>query len=82
MNDQKQWEQREATFSLRRNPNRAKNEKAPDVTGLLCIEGKMYEISGWNKIAASGAHWMSGTVKPQQAKPTPRPKQDDSDIPW
>jgi hypothetical protein len=63
MAEQKEWQQREGTFSLRKNPNK-KQEKAPDVIGTLMLNGVAYELSGWNKTAASGAMWMSGTIKP------------------
>jgi len=83
MATEKVWEQKEGTWSLRKNPNK-KQEKSPDFVGQICIQGVVYELSGWNKVAASGAHWMSGTCKPPYATQpaAPAKKADDSDIPW
>jgi uncharacterized protein (DUF736 family) len=81
----KVWEQKEGTWSLRKNPNK-KNDKAPDFIGTIAIAGVTYDLSAWDKIAASGAHWLSGTVKlPFVSQGAPKqyaPPEDDSSIPF
>ena len=86
MANQRESTQNEGTFSLRKNPSK-KQEKAPDFVGKICIHGVIYDLSGWNKVAASGAHWMSGTIKPpyetpKGVAPPPAIKHDDDSIPF
>ena len=87
MAEEKKWETREGTFSLRRNPNKKDDQsKTPDMIGHVCIQGVVYELSAWTKIATSGAKWLSGTIKPpyatQGAAPPRQTTHDDSDIPF
>ena len=39
--------------------NKKKNEKQPDFTGQINIEGKEWEISGWKKTSAKGTEFTS-----------------------
>ena len=87
MTEQRKWEQREGTWSLRRN-GKKKNDKAPDFTGLMRIQGVDYELSAWEKTASSGAKWFSGTLRPPyQVSPSVHPvneapADDSSDVPF
>ena len=84
MEQKKEWETREGTWSIRRNANK-KTDKAPDFIGQLRIEGVLYDISGWTQTAKSGAKWMSGKIKPPFAKDAPAkqlPPADDSEAPF
>jgi hypothetical protein len=72
------WETKEATFSLRNNPNASKNEKAPNLIGTIKIGGREYELSAWAKVSKTGAHWFSGTVK-EPFKGQNASKSDESD---
>lgn len=59
------------TFALFRNDKEG-NEKRPDRTGYINIDGKEYWLSGWNR--NNGV--VSGTVKPKDdwVKPETREK--------
>jgi hypothetical protein len=72
--------------------NNPKNEKSPEYSGRINIEGKMYWLNGWVKTnKTDGSKFFSLTVNPveekQEAKP--KPKADttifndlDSDLPF
>lgn len=67
-------------------------EKHPDMSGSINIEGVEYWISSWTKTSKAGTKFMSLSVRPKQeqskpvvkaAKPTKPVLDDDlSDIPW
>ena len=60
-----------------------KNEKHPDRTGSLNVDGVDYWISGWMKKDREGKPFLSLSVKPkeeqprQSSAPTRKAKQDD-----
>ncbi len=71
--------------------NRKQNEKQPDVRGNLLLDGKEYEIAGWQKSTRNGDPWWA--LKVQLARPKPQqsqaPRQSaptggdpGEDIPW
>jgi hypothetical protein len=67
------------------------NDKRPDRTGTLNVDGKEYFLDGWIKQGSKGP-FLSGKIKPKDgAKPAPpatrtQPGKDaddlDSDIPF
>ena len=84
------YEQREGSGALFVNYKKDKGSKQPDWRGDAMFEGKMIEVSGWNKPTQKGGEFISFTIKEKQAyepkqedtqdkKPNPF---DDSDIPF
>lgn len=63
-------------------------EKHPDLSGSLNIEGTEYWISGWSKVSKGGQKFISLSVRQKQeqtrqsSQPTRSSKKDDEDIPW
>ena len=61
-------------------PKHNVNPKAPQHVGTITIDGKEWEISGWNKVGKNGGSFISGSAEePFSSKPKPSPA-DDSDI--
>jgi hypothetical protein len=59
-------------------------EKHPDMSGSINIEGVEYWISGWKKQSKQGANFISLSVRPkepvrQSSQPTNKAKADDFD---
>jgi len=46
-----------------------KNEKSPDMTGEIMLNGKVYYISAWTQ-EKNGMRYLSGVVGQEKAKPT------------
>lgn len=65
-------------------------EKHPDLSGSINIDGKDYWISGWSKASKGGNKYISLSVRVKQEqtrqidKPTTKSKPDfdDQDLPW
>ena len=65
-------------------------EKHPDLSGSININGKDYWISGWSKVSKGGQKFISLSVREKQEmtrqidKPTTKAKAADfnDDIPW
>jgi uncharacterized protein (DUF736 family) len=64
-------------------------EKHPDLSGSINIEGMEYWISGWSKTSKGGQKFLSLSVrqKQEQTRQSSEPtraakKEEDSDIPW
>ena len=65
-------------------------EKHPDLSGSININGKDYWISGWSKVSKGGQKFISLSVREKQEmtrqidKPTTKAKAADFDdpIPW
>ena len=51
--------------SLFRNDKKT-DEKHPDMSGTLNVEGKEYWISGWKKTSKAGTGFISLSVRPKQ----------------
>lgn len=50
-------------------PNKRKEtESHPNLTGTILVGGVEHWISGWVKLTADGAKWISLSVKPKEAK--------------
>lgn len=70
--------------------NRKQKETHPDLRGDVLLDGKEYEIAGWQKSTRNGDPWWSLKVQPKREKPAgaqrepARPAQDplDTDVPW
>ena len=68
--------------SLFRNDKKT-DEKHPDMSGTLNVEGKEYWISGWKKTSKAGTGFISLSVRPKQdqaskpSEPTKRAKEPD-----
>lgn len=64
-------------------------EKHPDLSGSINIEGTEYWISGWSKVSKGGQKFISLSVrqKQEQTRQSSQPtrtakKTEDEDIPW
>ena len=63
-------------------------EKHPDLSGSINIEGTEYWISGWSKVSKGGQKFISLSVRQKQeqtrqsSQPTRATKTEDEDIPW
>lgn len=63
-------------------------EKHPDLSGSVNIEGVEYWISGWSKVSKGGQKFISLSVRQKQeqtrqsSQPTRSTKKEDEDIPW
>lgn len=64
-------------------------EKHPDLSGSVNIEGVEYWISGWSKVSKGGQKFISLSVRQKQeqtrqsSQPTRSTKKEESDdIPW
>jgi len=63
-------------------------EKHPDLSGSINIEGTEYWISGWSKVSKGGQKFISLSVRQKQeqtrqiSQPTRTSKKEDEDIPW
>lgn len=63
-------------------------EKHPDLSGSINIEGTEYWISGWSKVSKGGQKFISLSVRQKQeqtrqsSQPTRKAKEEESDIPW
>ena len=70
--------------SLFNNENKLE-EKHPDLSGSINIEGKEYWLSGWKKKSKAGTGFLSLSVRPKQeqtrqsSRPTNKAKADDWD---
>lgn len=67
--------------------NRKQKDSQPDVRGDLLLDGKEYEIAGWQKATRNGEPWWSLKVQPkrerQQQRPAPQADDfQDSKIPF
>lgn len=66
MSTQAKYEQREGQGTLFVNDKKG-NEKAPDYSGTVLINGKEMRIAGWKKQAKSGSTFLSIQVSEQMA---------------
>ena len=65
-------------------------EKHPDWSGTLNVEGKEYWISGWKKVSKGGKPFLSLSIREKQeqtrqsSQPTRKAAKDDfgDEIPW
>ena len=64
-------------------------DKHPDLSGSINIDGKEYWISGWSKVSKGNSKYISLSVRVKQEqtrqidKPTTKSKPDfDEDLPW
>lgn len=60
------------------------DEKHPDMSGSINIDGTEYWISGWKKQSKQGANFLSLSVRPkevvrQSSQPTNKSKAQDFD---
>lgn len=72
--------------------NRKQKDSHPDVRGDFLLDGKEYEIAGWQKSTRNGDPWWSLKVQPKRQKPAGAQRQEpsrqpqndplDPDIPW
>jgi hypothetical protein len=72
--------------------NRKQNDKQPDVRGNLLLDGKEYEIAGWQKSTRNGDPWWALKVQParpkqqsqgsQPARGTVQNGAPGDDVPW
>ena len=53
-----------------------KEDKHPDYTGNINVEGKELQIAGWKKVSKNGTTFLSLSVS-EKKEHTEKPKQDD-----
>lgn len=66
------------------------NDRRPDYSGTLNVEGKEFFLDAWLKKSKAGQTFMSLSVKPKMARhqggapnpPAQTRRDDDADIPW
>lgn len=78
------YERKDNTFSAFKNKKKEEKTHA-DLTGEAMIDGKMYWVNIWKKTDKNGDTWLSGSIRPKDAKPAAKPasKDDDSqEVPW
>ena len=67
-------------------PKKNSNPKAPNYTGSITINGKEWELSGWDKQGKNGASFISGSMKEPYKQGEQKPKNNsvnsDEDIPF
>jgi len=64
-------------------PKHNVNPKAPQHVGTITIDGKEWEISGWNNVSKNGESYISGSAKePFNPKPKPKFTPDDEPLPF
>jgi|TARA_R110000751_G_scaffold94114_2_gene183658 uncharacterized protein (DUF736 family) len=58
------------------------NEKAPDMTGTINIDGKEKNIAAWKKVTKKGKSMLSISVseKQESSSNAPVPSDDDDDL--
>ena len=67
------------------NNEKKTEEKHPDLSGSINIEGVEYWLSGWKKKSKAGTGFLSLSVRPKQeqtrqsSKPTNKAKAEDFD---
>lgn len=62
--------------------NRKEKDSQPDVRGDFLLDGKTYEIAGWQKATRNGDPWWSLKVQPKRARPgTPTAPLQSRDAP-
>lgn len=65
--------------------DKKEEEKHPDMTGSLNVNGTDYWISAWKKTSNAGTSFLSLSVRPKQetprqsSQPTRKTKKDDLD---
>jgi hypothetical protein len=83
------YQRKDGDGSLFKNGYKQKDAH-PDMRGELMLDGKEYEIAGWQKSTRNGEPWYSLKVQPkrqrgeqrQQPTTTGRPSPVDVDVPW
>jgi hypothetical protein len=67
-------------------PKKNANPKAPNYTGSITINGKEWELSGWDKQGKNGGNFISGSMKEPYKQGEQKPKNNsvnsDEDIPF
>ena len=76
----------EGQFLLFQN-DKGTNEKRPDYKGGCMINGEVFEIAGWKKIAANGNAYLAGKVQAQRQQAPEQPavgqrQEPDESIPF
>jgi len=61
--------------------NKKTKENQPDKTGQINIQGKIWELSGWNKTSSKGNEFTSLSVREPTLKKTQTSEKED-DIPY
>ena len=61
------FEIREGSGSIFENENK-KNENSPDYTGTIKINGELYSLALWNKVAKTGTQYQSVKVSVKEQK--------------
>jgi len=61
------FEVREGSGSIFENDNK-KSENSPDYTGTINIDGVLYSLALWNKVAKSGTQYQSVKVSVKEQK--------------
>ena len=70
------YEQKPGQGALFKNSKKGENEKAPDYTGTINIEGTTYQLAAWIKRSGEKPPFMSISAKVQQTV------QQSSEVPF
>lgn len=73
------YELKPNTFSAFVN-NKNGNEKKPDWTGRINIDGKEKRIAVWQRKSASGIEYLSGTIEEPQPAQEEKPAEPEKEI--
>jgi hypothetical protein len=61
--------------------NKKTKENQPDKTGQINIQGKIWELSGWNKTSSKGNEFTSLVAREPVVKEA-KATETKNDIPW
>ena len=56
------------------------NEKKPDWTGKINIDGKEKRVAIWKRKSASGIEYLSGTIEEPQPAQEEKPAEPDKEV--
>lgn len=62
--------------------NEKKNQRSPDYSGTVNIDGKEYKVAVWEKELRGGKIVLSGPVTPADAKRQEQPEQQHHEDPF
>lgn len=61
--------------------DKKENDKQPDFTGNITVNGVKSRIAGWKKTSESGKNFIAIRVSESEQQPKPAPKKED-DFVW
>lgn len=73
--------QHDNTGGLWENQYKGKHKKRPDFTGTITIDGKVYQLSGWENHRGKGYPRISLRVTPKDVPPKPKAEPKPAALP-